>query len=171
MRVLVTVAIMMHLEKNRMDTSRQTASHYCRMKQKINQIPLSEWRVVRKRMANGSEPAIRYSLLATHYSPPVGIDPVRGKPRRSGRGRIARTPQASFAALSVAFAVARCAGARWKPVRHRRMRRSRTATTERLSSSVSGCRARSLRGRRPGTPLRGFTRLETAALGGYATNR
>src|SRR5690625_4057441 len=69
-------------------------------------------------------------------------DPVRDKPRRSGRGRIARTAQPSLSlGFSVEFAAARCTGARWKSARRRSLKRNRTATTARLSSSASGCRA------------------------------
>ncbi|KXS54995.1 MAG: hypothetical protein AWU57_591 [Marinobacter sp. T13-3] len=72
----------------------------------------------------------------------VMIDPVRDKPRRSGRGRIARTAQPSLSlGFSVGFAAARCTGARWKSARRRSLKRNRTATTARLSSSASGCRA------------------------------
>src|SRR5690625_2448858 len=71
-----------------------------------------------------------------------GYDPVRDKPRRSGRGRIARTAQPSLSlGFSVEFAAARCTGARWKSARRRSLKRNRTATTARLSSSASGCRA------------------------------
>lgn len=69
-------------------------------------------------------------------------DPVRDKPRRSGRGRIARTAQPSLSlGFSVGFAAARCTGARWKSARRRSLKRNRTATTARLSSSASGCQA------------------------------
>src|SRR5690625_1978873 len=72
----------------------------------------------------------------------ISGDPVRDKPRRSGRGRIARTAQPSlFLGFSVEFAAARCTGARWKSARRRSLKRNRTATTARLSSSASGCRA------------------------------
>src|SRR5690625_4562015 len=69
-------------------------------------------------------------------------DPVRDKPRRSGRGRIARTAQPSLSlGFSVGFAAARCTGERWKSARRRSLKRNRTAITARLSSSASGCRA------------------------------
>lgn len=72
----------------------------------------------------------------------VKVDPVRDKPRRSGRGRIARTAQPSLSlGFSVGFAAARCTGERWKSARRRSLKRNRTATTARLSSSASGCRA------------------------------
>ena len=57
---------MMHLEKNRMDTSRQTASHYCRMKQKTDQIPPQ--RMASGKKANGEWFRTRYSLFPTRYS-------------------------------------------------------------------------------------------------------
>ena len=73
---------------------------------------------------------------------PDFIDPVRDKPRRSGRGRIARTAQPFLGfGFSVGSAAARCTGARWKSAHRRSLKRSRRATTARLSSSASGYRA------------------------------
>ena len=92
-------------------------------------------------------------------------DPVRDKPRRSGRGRIpqglpsvvpqglpsvvpqglpsvvAQTAQPSLGfGFSAGSAAARCTGARWKWAHLCSLKRSRTATTARLSSSASGYR-------------------------------
>lgn len=67
-------------------------------------------------------------------------DPGRGKPRRSGRGRIARTAKPSLVFSGVS-AAARCTGARWRSAPRRSLLRSRTATRVRPSSSVFRCRA------------------------------
>jgi hypothetical protein len=52
--------------------------------------------------------------LAQVYQAVAALTPsligMRVKPRPSGRGRIARTPQASFTAANAAFAVVRCIG-------------------------------------------------------------
>ncbi len=64
----------------------------------------------------------------------------REKPRRSGRGWIARSPKDSFPAVKSESTVARCTGARWRWVRRHSLRQSRTATTTRPSSSVFRCR-------------------------------
>lgn len=67
-------------------------------------------------------------------------DPVRDKPRRSGRGRIARTAQPSLG-FSAGSAAVRCIGERWRLAHPHSLKRSRTATTAHPSSSAFGCLA------------------------------
>lgn len=62
----------------------------------------------------------------------------RGKPRRLGRGMIARTAAPSF---GLACAAARCIGARFQVARLRSLPQSRKATTTRPCSSAPRCRA------------------------------
>ena len=71
----------------------------------------------------------------------TNIDPWRDKPRRSGRGRIARTAQPSLG-FSAVSAAAQCSiAARWKWEHRRSLRRSRTATKGCPSNNASRCRA------------------------------
>jgi len=98
----------------------------------------SDKRIWHSRMRHRERQALHSAEDYDAHMTTVRDDPMRDKPRRSGRGRIARTAKASLGFSAVA-AAARCTGARWRSAHRRRMRRSRTATTVRLSSSVSGC--------------------------------